>query len=166
MSKPTVVVYPRSFTSVHAGYGGMVISKGDLAVDLLYGLLIDRAKKHTSLKFRLAVLDAALRLFGDFDSWVTAQRANTHLVGFNAKFLDDTLRYIATGERELRHENWIELMSDGRPPIHLASVHPHAAPRLWQSPSTAKILQQWCSHPNGVEDLLSTLHLLFGRARS
>lgn len=162
----TAVVYPRCFTSVHVGPATVIASRGDLAVDVLYGMLVDRAHNHSSWAFRKQILDAALRLFGNFNDWVDAQRKNPRVAGYNADFVEDTLQYIETGERKMCLENWIELMSEGHPPIHLAGTHSHAAPRLWQSPSTVKTIQKWCQHPNGVNDLLSTLHLLFGRARA
>lgn len=166
MSTPTVYVYPRLYNSVHPGQGGVVKSSGDAAVDLLYGMLIDKACSTGTWNFRKSVIDLALTLFGNFNAWVSSHRENPEIAGMNRRFIEDTLRYIETGERELRIENWIELVSEGQPVIHLAGIHENVAPRLWQSPSTAKCLQQWCSHQDGVEDLLGTLHLLFGRART
>lgn len=160
------VVYPRFFTSAHKGKGGVVVSRGDLGVELLYDMLVDKAHNHGTWAFQSAVIDQALRLFGDFHDWAEAQRKDPHITGYNARFIEDTLKFIETGERDLCHENWMALVNENPHAAQLAGAHERAAPRLWQSPSTVTALQKWCSHPNGVEDLLCTLHLLFGRARS
>lgn len=161
------IVYPRLYTTHAAGPDGVIKSKGDLAVGLLYEMSVDRRFSNNRLVFETHVLDAAMRLFGDFDQWVRTQFQNPQIVGHNRAFLEDTLQFIAGGERELRLENWIELVSEEQADIHLADLRPpRIAPRPQQSPSTVKAIQAWCSRPNGLEDLLGTLHLLFGRARS
>lgn len=165
MSGTVVIRYPRLYTSVHAGPSSVIQSKGDLAVNLLYDTLVDRRYNHTNFAFQAQVIDVALRLFGDFGIWLEAQRHNPQIVGHNRAFLDDTLKFIAGGDRDLRIENWIELVSSDEADIHLANLRiPQIAPRPQQSPSTIVLLQNWCSRPDGLEDLLSTMYLLFGRA--
>lgn len=161
----SIVVYPRGFTSVGDGDGLVTLSKGDLAVELLYGMMNDRAHKHGFWGFQSQVIDAAIRLFGDFDAWVKAQREDPQLAGHAVQFIDDTLAYLETGERQMRHESWIGLISDTNQTARAASAASSAFNGPSTAPSTDRVLQRWCSHPNGVDDLLATLNLLFGRAR-
>ncbi len=165
MSGIVVIRYPRLYTSVHAGPTSVIQSKGDLAVNLLYETLVDRRYNHNRFAFQAQVIDVALRLFGDFSVWIDAQMHNPQIVGHNRAFLEDTLKFIAGSDRELRIENWIELVSSDEANIHLADLRvPQIAPRLQQSPSTVVAIQKWCSRPEGLEDLLGTMYLLFGRA--
>ena len=166
MNGVIVTMYPRLFTSLHSGPTGVIQSKGDVAVGLLYEMMVDRRYTHDRWAFQAHVLDTAVRLFGDFSIWVAAQRANPAMIGHNKAFIEDTLKFIEGEPRELCIENWIELVSQGQGDIHLADLRiPLVQSRLRQSPSTVKALQKWCSRPKGLEDLLSTLHLLFGQAR-
>lgn len=166
MSGTVVIRYPRLYTSLHAGPTSVIQSKGDLAVSLLYSMMVDRRYTHNRWSFESQVIDTALRLFGEFDVWMTTQLNSPQIVGHNRAFLEDTLRYLGGESRQLQIENWIELVSEEQADVHLADLRvPRIAPRPQQSPSTVKAIQNWCSRPNGMEDLLSTLHLLFGRAR-
>ncbi len=166
MSDVIVTIYPRLYTSMLPGPSALVRSRGDLAVGLLEDWLVDRRFIHNRWEFESFVLDTALRLFGDFQTWVQAQRNNPQITGYNKAFIEDTLKFINGEDRELQLVNWIELVSQGHADIHLADLRvPRVTPRLQQSPSTVKALVNWCSRPNGLEDLLQTLNLLFGRAR-
>lgn len=166
MKEVVITTYPRLYTSLQEGPSAIINSKGDIAVDLLYEMMVDRRYSHTSWQFQQHVLQAAIRLFGDFQTWISAQRANPQVIGRNLAFIEDTLAYIEGGDRELCLANWMELVSQGHADIHITDLNIHSfGSRLQQSPSTVKALQKWCSRPNGLEDLLGTLHLLFGRAR-
>jgi hypothetical protein len=159
-------MYPRLYTSARPGNNTVLQSKGDIAVGLLMEMLVDRRFPHARWAFQSQVLDCALRLFGDFSQWVEMQRQNPQVAGASMAFVEETLRFIEGTPRELSLANWIELVPQGQANIHLADLQvPRITPRLHQSPSTVKALQLWCSRPDGLEDLLESLHLLFGRAR-
>ena len=165
----TVIVYPRLYTSRHIAGEGVLVSQGDESIELLYKQMVDASTNTRSWPFYRNVLTNALRLFGDFRSWVDDQRGNPNIVGYNRNFLADTLAFIDTGKRELPVPTWIDLVSEGG-----ASHHAHAVPPrllengqlLASSESSLQLLQKWISQPNGLEDLLNTLHLLFGKARN
>lgn len=166
MSGVVLTVYPRLFTSARPGPGGVLQSKGDIAVGLLYEMLMDRRFPNDRWAVQSQVLDSAERLFGDFGQWIQLQRDNPQIAGTSMAFIEDTLKFIDGADRELQLANWMELVPQGQADIHLADLQvPRVAARLTQSPSTVKALQLWCSRPNGLEDLTETLHILFGRAR-
>lgn len=166
----TIIVYPRLYTSRLSEGEGVVVSQGDESIDLLYKVFIDRnTVTVASWPFVSSVLTNALRLFGDFREWSQDQLANPNIVGYNRQFIEDTLNFINGQARELSVENWFDLISEGG-----AGHHAHAVPdRLVQSKrllessdDSLQLLQNWVSKPNGLADLINTMHLLFGKARN
>ncbi len=165
----TTYVYPRLYTSRHEGGEGVVVSEGDQSIELLYKQFIDRSTNTNTWPFTRTVLLNALRVFGDFRDWLDDQKSNPNIVGYNRQFLADTLCFIETGKRELSVHSWFDLVSEGG-----ASHHAHAVPQrlldskqlLASSESSLELLQKWIAQPNGLEDLLNTMHLLFGKARN
>lgn len=167
--KSTIIVYPRLYTSRLSEGEGVLVSKGDESVELLFRAQVDRSTNTRSWPFYESVLTNALRLFGDLREWFKEQLSNPNLVGYNRQFVSDTLNFIETGERELPVLTWFDLVSEGG-----AGHHAHAIPQRLQdnklltrtSQSSLELMQKWVQQPNGLEDLLNTMHLLFGRARN
>lgn len=166
----TLIVYPRLYTSRLKDGEGVVVSQGDESIELLYKVFIDRnTNTLASWPFISSVLTNALRLFGDFREWAQEQLVNPNVVGYNRQFVQDTLNFIDGQPRELSVDTWSDLLSEGG-----AGHHAHAiAPRLLDSKrllessdDSLQLLQKWVSQPNGLADLINTLHLLFGKARN
>jgi len=165
----TIVVYPRLYTSRLSEGEGVLVSKGDESVELLFRALVDRSTNTRSWPYYESVLTNALRLFVDLRAWFTEQLSNPNLVGYNRQFVSDTLNFIETGVRELPVQTWYDLVSEGG-----AGHHAHAIPQRLQdnklltraSESSLVLLQTWVAQPNGLEDLINSMHLLFGRARN
>lgn len=165
----SIIVYPRLYTSGNSESNEVVMSSGDVPVGLLYQLLMDQGVNHQSWDhFYAPVLKSALRLFGDFGQWLVLQNQNPNLVGYSREFLKDTLDFIRTGKRSIGVHLWMDLIADGGD-LH----HPRAVPfKLLSTPiqanaseATVQVLHSWISRHNGLEDLLVSLHLLFGAAR-
>lgn len=164
----TMFVYPRLFTSRHDGEG-VLVSQGDESVELLYKVLVDRDTNTNSWPFRQNILLNAVRLFGDFRVWVQEQLANPNLIGYNRRFIADILNFIENGTRELPLSTWADLLEEGG-----AGHHAHAIPQrlidtkalFHSSDDSLRLLQKWISQRNGFEDMLVTMHLLFGKARN
>lgn len=165
----SIIVYPRLYTSRLSEGAGVQVSSGDESIEILFQALMDHTTNTNSWPFHRSVLTNALRLFGDLRTWLIEQQANPNLVGYNRQFLNDTINFITTGKRELSVQTWYDLVSEGG-----VGHHAHAIPQrlvdnkrvLESSESSLELLQAWVSQPNGLEDLLNTLHLLFGKARS
>ena len=163
-----ITVYPRLYTTRRANAGGVLISKGDATVETLYELLVNRDENVNvdSWNYRQQVLETALRLFGDFRSWLADQRSNPGIVGYNDAFLDDTLQFIQTGRRDLCVQNWYELVAEGSDVS--SAPEPSTTARsagLQERRPTIEVIQDWCSQPRGIEDLVLSLQLLFGQSR-
>lgn len=164
----SLIVYPRLYTTRLSEGEGVQVSQGDESVELLYKTLLDSTTNTRSWPFYRAVLLNAMRLFGDFESWLREQKLNTNIVGYNRDFLTDTVDFIQTGRRSLPVLTWYDLVTEGGP-----GHQPHGiSQQLLKADVTPKVsdasirpIQQWVAQPYGLEDLLTTLHLLFGNAR-
>lgn len=159
-----IVSYPRLYTSRAPGPDQSIASNGDGSVALLYELYITRSVNTDTWSYRRRVLDCALRLFGDFDSWVADQSKNPHVVGYNSEFIYDTLRFLEGEPRRLPVQSWLELIAERDSEKPLEFLNPHVLTAM-RTESTVQILQKWCQRPSGFDDLICSLHVLFGRAR-
>lgn len=159
-----LISYPRLFTSLAEGTDSVVASNGDGSVALLYELYVNRTINTDTWTFRRRVLECALRLFGDFDTWVHLQHKNPHVVGYNSEFVYDTLRYLEGEPRRLPVQSWLELLTERETAKPLEFLSPHSLSAI-RTVSTVNALQTWCRRPNGFDDLICSLHVLFGRAR-
>lgn len=163
----SIVIHPRLYATRHPGGESVVMSEGDATVVTLYDLFVNRMVDTTSWTYRKRVFQAAQRLFGRFDQWLLVQSENANLRGYNLEFIQDTLNFIRTGKRELPLTTWIEL-------LHEQSDVQQGAPdartgksyfTLQAGEDTAQLLQKWAGQPGGFQDLVCTLHVMFGRAR-
>lgn len=146
------------------------------AIQQLYSSYIREEPGVTGFEFRERVLRVALQAFGtsSFNTWYFAN-VRSPFVGKNHRdFLDDCLRFLSGKRRNLFLENWAALLE-----IHNAdegAVQPsELALDFFNSGGQfgdvgkrhyviADVIQDWCSQPNGFEDLLGTLYILFGAA--
>jgi hypothetical protein len=163
----TFTVYPRGYTTRTGTGTGVTQSQGDASVQTLYELHDQRGVNTSTWNFKRMVLDCALRLFGDFATWLKDQQQNPQIVGFNQEFLKDTLNFIHGKDRVMSVTTWTDLLGDtgtlGKA-VNASSLNPSQV-LLGRGETTIQILQAWVSRPNGVEDLMQTLYLLFGQAR-
>ena len=188
------VVYPRGFLGFDIGlpaqkehidlykvlnavrYNGSLkqnnkVSVSNTAVSVLYRKLIQDAPGLASYPYREQVLKTALKAFGtdSFYDWCQLQKESPFLSDLHIRFLNDTFRFIQTGERMINLINWDRLIQ----PVSINAVtHPvHYEYReffqldqaaLFRRPfTTTAVIQSWVSQPNGLIDLISTLRILF-----
>lgn len=119
-------------------------------------------------EFRKRVIAEAKRLFGGNYNWFVMQDTNAERVDWNYKFLLDTIRFVATGRRELDIHSWPMMLTD-EPPTGLQLIGGRAEianlfKKLALSTSLEAMLQKWCMQPKGFDDLMQTLNMLFGKA--
>lgn len=161
---PQTAHYPRLYTALIPGGEGEFDSRGDQTVTQLYTMYASGNIDSRPFDVRARVLDCALRLFGDFDEWMIAQRNNPQIGGSNLEFLRDTLNFIATGQRNMNPLTWFELLAEKADDVHQHHLT-HSDLALPKKLTTEQVIQLWCSHQNGWEDLLLTLFVLFGTPR-
>jgi hypothetical protein len=142
-------------------------------VEALYSAYITRTGRVTTMEFRDAVLRAALRAFGSgsFFRWYSEQRSSPGMGDLQYRFLVDTLGYLQGKPRSMDMPMWESLIGAVQaidPPQSYAAAAEqffgakHYEARARYNDSVVEVLQLWCSRPNGIEDLLQSLHLLFG----
>lgn len=163
----SITIHPRLYATASPSGQNVVVSEGDSTVVTLYELYVNRLVNTTQWQYRKRVLEAALRLFGRFDNWLYVQSDNAQVRGYNIEYILDTLNFIRTGRRELSNETWIELLheQDDVQQGSLDAPGPKSFFALQAGEDTSQLLQRWCSHPNGFQDLVCTLHVLFGKSR-
>lgn len=165
----SVILYPRLFTSRHREGDGVVVSSGDETIELLYSAYLDKSTNTRSWTYYRSALSSALRVFGDLHNWFDDQALNPTLPPRNREFVLDTLKFIQTGSRDTPTQVWIDLLEEGGKLYHAHQVDERIKKRpLYQTPSatSVQLLHSWVSKPNGMEDLITSMHLLFGKARA
>lgn len=142
-------------------------------VEHLYADYMKEAGEVLSMEFRTKVLHAALHAFGttSFFHWFREQSSSPAFGDMHQRFLIDTLRFLQGNRREMALVVWDQVLDieDATPLksqyINLADEFFGATLRDAQAKrndSVVDVIQLWCTRPNGIEDLLQTLHLLFG----
>uniref|UniRef100_A0AB39CCT3 Virion structural protein n=1 Tax=Pseudomonas phage RVTF4 TaxID=3236931 RepID=A0AB39CCT3_9VIRU len=122
----------------------------------------------TQWEFRRRVIAEAKRLFGGNYNWFIMQDTNAQRVDWNYKFLLDTIRFIATGRRELDIHSWPMMLTD-EPPTGLQLIGARSDigdlfKKLALQTSTEAMIQKWLTQKNGFDDMMYTLNMLFGKA--
>ena len=144
---------------------------GNPVIDHLYSVNIGGGSEVLTLEFRKKVLIAAFTAFGtiDFKTWFMIQNSTPYFGDLHRDFLDDTLRFISTGQREVAIQSWDSMLSYSDSGEVSKGITDYAKDffHTYTSDNVNKfelveVIQRWISQPNGIEDLLSTLHVLFG----
>lgn len=117
-------------------------------------------------EFQSKVIVEAHRLFSGNFNWFIKQDSNAQVTGYAYEFLQDTLRYIATGRRRMDIHTWPGLLSD-EPLGGVQLIENRHDIRgmfhtLQLATSAEAMIQKWMSHKGGFDDMMYTLHLLFG----
>jgi hypothetical protein len=121
--------------------------------------------------FREKILLVALEAFGtmDFKAWVDTQFKGPSTGELHAKFIEDTLGFILTGKREMSLQNWeaVLTMADIETNItqHTENIKAFFLDSTGKTPVNYRlqdVLIRWCGQEGGIEDLVQTLHVLFG----
>lgn len=128
---------------------------------------VDPNLDSSSWAYKKQVLRVAMELFGTQRNWFEFQERNPSLHGYNYGFVVDTLRFILTGKRNLSVHMWPDLVSheyshsqdvSGR---HELLDYMKQNAELMRNPP-AGMIQRWCSHKGGMDDMICTLNILFG----
>lgn len=141
-------------------------------VETLHNEYIFEHTRTTAFDFRRRILQAALTAFGtlNFDVWVLAQYQSPSAGDLHGRFIVDTIRFLNTGRRDMSLETWNSLLVAPQGPDHIGPVPDtvkdffgiqSGGPARWHC-SLTEVIALWCSQPNGLEDLLCTLQVLFG----
>lgn len=143
-------------------------------IDKVYSAYLTKVENWQSMEFRERVFTLALTAFGtmDFALWYSKQFVSPSVGDTHHRFLDDTISFIAGGTREMCMENWRALLSYAdRDDTHdlvtmtaaqFFGISTVGQSRVPKNRDLIDIIQQWTSRPGGFEDMLCTMHILFG----
>ena len=144
-------------------------------IEQLYRKRLNNESHLATFEFREKLLIIALNTFGtsDFCYWFRTQHVSPATGDLHRRFLDDTLRFILTGRREMFLETWNTLLTLSDIDGNITPLSTYAKEFFCMDSNTAssppkqniklrEVIQQWVSRPNGFEDLLGSLHILFG----
>ncbi|MCO6704706.1 hypothetical protein [Streptomyces sp. CHB9.2] len=162
-------LYPRGFI---APSDRMDISRvsGSADVNTLYTALIEGTVDRNGWTFQKRALRVAMGCFSNFALFLNTQKNNPFLYGYNYEFLLDTLKYIQTGRRRVSVQNWLALLTENPKPSNDYRER-NASKEIrefYQKVGTApsKVVSEWISHPEGLNDLVISLYIMFGEWRN
>jgi hypothetical protein len=126
-----------------------------------------------SFDFRERILLVALHAFGtqSFLDWLILQEKSPYLSDTHRRFINDTLEFISTGKRAMSVVTWKSFIrvrelngGDSTPELKTRKFFCINGPvdTASQRYSLKTVLTSWVGQPGGFEDLLFTLHILFG----
>jgi hypothetical protein len=148
----------------------------NVQVEALYARYVKQAGIYGTFEFRKAVVVTAFQAFGtkSFDAWFEAQYQSPGVTDLHGRFLEDTIRFIETGRREMSLETWGSLLRISAEGCTIGKmseevqeffgINRDGRRRHQDHCNLVSVFQEWLSKPNGMEDLIGTLHLLFGQA--
>jgi hypothetical protein len=126
----------------------------------------------TAFDFRERILKLAFVAFGtlSFYDWCNLQNKNIYFTALHKKFLNDTFNFICSGKRSVANTTWQSLLSmkeanskDSETIFELNEFFRINGPDTYRrSFRLSDAVNQWVMQENGFEDLLMTIHLLFG----
>lgn len=147
-----------------------VISNSE--VENLFKALIQSSWSGNSFEYRERVLKAALSAFGtkSFFDWCQLQNESPYFTDLHRRFLNDTFEFIKTGKRTMAVGTWASIIR----PRPIASMDRNTEYKVTEyfRLNQGSLLRRpfgitdtvvgWTSQPGGVEDMVATLHILFG----
>lgn len=168
--------YPRGYL-VRLSNGSMQIQPGkvdvadvdkDVVIEDLYELYAGHAVNRESWDFRQRVIQRCGQLYGDFYRWLILNLSgNDNIYDFNLAFIEDTVKFIRTGHRDMSIASWYELLLENPDPQPgVAGVARVKAFNITDSKEFDNWMGMWCSKPGGFDDMLCTTRVLFGVTKS
>jgi hypothetical protein len=148
------------------------------AIEQLYWAYINHRADCLSFEFKAKVFKLGLHAFGtqNFYEWFCKQLTSPVCGDLHGRFLQDILHFISEGKRDLPLENWSDLLGfkDGGGIENKISVYAldffgasaQGITRHAKNRALPEVFAAWCAQPNGFEDLLGTLRILFGKAQA
>lgn len=115
--------------------------------------------------FRKEIIKLASRLFSGGSNWFISVDQDTTVQEYNYQFVLDTVRYIATGRRRISIHSWPDLITHCEASA-IDREHNevrHLFRELALTTTHSELIQRWCQHPGGCDDLMFTLNILFGQ---
>lgn len=168
---PKVSIFPRGFEIIEPGADAndtrtvVVRTDEDAEITQLYHQYVHKNPGYNTWEFRMKVIRAAKRLIGkSLAVWLARHSKSGYILTNARKFIDDTLRYLDTGVRTVSPINWLELLDD-KPTAEAGKIHGPDLHMLRGDNSispNSHYVTLWLRQPNGFEDLLISLYVMYG----
>lgn len=109
----------------------------------------------------------AIQLFGDFHKWATEQQSNPELGRHAFDFIQETIRFINTGKRQVNlHTHASLILMD----VESFSTYPPADRKVrlvdLLEASSETVIAHWLRQDGGYSDMLCSLNVFFGNTRA
>lgn len=135
----------------------------DSQIKALYEELMFKNGARGGWEFEQRVIRRCSQLFGNFHQWLRLQLiANDSVYDLNLEFLYDTVDYIGSGKRKYDLKTWRGIVAENPEPIIGIANETRLA--KFQSSGIGHLpnyMGHWCSHPEGILDMLCTAEILF-----
>ena len=142
-------------------------------IEALYSRFANDHRLIRQFEFREELFKLAKLVFGNYnlDVWFTLQTQSPQLTATHRRFLNDTMEYIYSGNREVSSENWMGLIyprdataADAKTEVLTKDYFSGNCPKLPRG--FIDLIAQWVSHTYGVTDLLNFLAIVFSKRSS
>lgn len=162
-----VKIFPRGYSGGQSRFNFNYTQRGgEEEVSQLWTEYTAPENKSQTWAFRRRVILAAKKLLSSNSNWFVAQDNNPYVDDYNYQFVIDTLRFIGTGYRRINIHSWQILVSNSPSKGLTAITERHEVAILFKelklSLSIDALIQLWCQKPNGFDDLMISLNILFG----
>lgn len=150
----------------HSAISDLEGRPASLIVAQLWDLISSGVGEVRTFEFHEQVLAHALVVFGRqcWTDWVVAQKQAPNYDSYHCQWLIETLEYVHLGKpRKLTCFNWVALLAAAGDDVSRADEI-KLDELLYDigEPALDTFLQMWLTQPGGFEDLLQSLHVLFG----
>ena len=121
---------------------------------------------------RSEIMVQALKSFGwDFTDWYLLHGKDPAIDTNLIEFIEDTCRFLMTGERKYPVQSWKEMVGMTSTPYVYREVPPYISALTgvvsYNQPTsqrrlTKDVVQLWQTRPEGITDMLLSLQIMFG----
>lgn len=139
-------------------------------ISALWKEVVSGTQDFKSFEFKERIVRAAITAFGTktIKAWVEAQHRSEYHTPYHQSWIEETLNYVlASKPRAYPWSVWFPLMRCGQgEPIKGTSMAVRRI--LEESPdvralSVEDFIVMWCRQPDGVNDLIASLNIVFGK---
>lgn len=131
-------------------------------------------KQSSDIHFICDLIECTLRSIDSklINSWLALQVKNADISDMHVRFIEDTFQFINSGTRTINIMSWARMLDGTHNETNTATKKLDLVKLLGGSTfnqmtpgsvKTSDILFAWVGQPNGVEDLVYSLPVLFGK---
>ena len=143
-------------------------------VQVVFEKLMADHRLMKSFEFREELLKTGIRAFNTLNAyqWFKLQNSSPYLTSIHRKFLNDTLTFIHTGERNISVESWLGLLSpkqatakDSETPLLIEEMFVPRGTGVSNClpQKLTRLIAQWTGQDNGFTDFTYFLGIVFSK---